>query len=148
MRKVLLLTDSPRHDIHAMLASEFDVIGRYRLDRAIEAPENDWPEVIVICVQINRERLIELIARLRTVSAASIIHVSQQPSADDRVAALDAGADDSVHPTCGAGELRARIRAALRRHPGKKPLRYLLGLGDVAIDLVERTVLRGQEAYD
>jgi two-component system KDP operon response regulator KdpE len=65
----------------------------------------------------------------------------------DKIAALDAGADDYLVKPFGTGELLARVRAQLRRHPrANAEVPSVLEFGDVRIDLAHRTVERAGTA--
>ena len=83
--------------------------------------------------------------RLREWSQVPIVVISARGREDDKVAALDAGADDYVTKPFGVRELLARLRAALRRgaHGAAEPT---LAIGDVEIDLEKRRVTKRGEA--
>ena len=90
---------------------------------------------------------VDFIRDLRGWSAIPVIVLSARSGEADKIAALDAGADDYLVKPFGAGELMARVRAQLRRHAGRAPSgEAVLRFGDVSIDLVRRSVERGGEA--
>jgi two-component system OmpR family response regulator len=83
--------------------------------RGLDAALADRPDIIVLDLMLpglSGERLLE---RLRTVSAVPVIVVSAKREEDDRVTALDLGADDYLVKPFSVRELLARIRAVLRR---------------------------------
>lgn len=82
----------------------------------------------------------EVIARLKSWSSVPIIVLSVRAREEERVAALDAGADDFVPKPFGMLELLARTRAALRRSNQAKRLDPVVTVGDVSIDLAHREV--------
>ena len=86
---------------------------------------------------------VEVIRRLRGRTHIPVIVLSARHDSDDKVEALDAGADDFVTKPFGVEELLARIRVAERRlQPGEHrpaPLRT----ADVELDFAERTARRG-----
>lgn len=86
------------------------------------------------------------IRQLREWTQRPIIVLSARSQEEDKVEALDCGADDYLTKPFGVAELRARLRVALR-HAGQSMQdgRHLLRLGEVAIDLVRQTVVRGEE---
>jgi two-component system KDP operon response regulator KdpE len=78
----------------------------------------------------------------RSWSAVPILVLSARAAEQDKIAALDAGADDYLTKPFGVGELLARVRALLRRqqHQGDSGARH--AFGDVEVDLSRRTVSR------
>ncbi len=89
----------------------------------------------------------EVIRRLREWSEVPIIVLTARGQEREKVASLDAGADDYLTKPFGVGELLARIRAAMRRvrmpEPGR--VEQVLSLGSVTVDLERRKVTRGME---
>ncbi len=80
---------------------------------------------------------IELLRQLRQWSDIPVIVISARGKEQDKVTALDSGANDYVTKPFSAGELLARLRAALRPRHGQNPL---LSFGAVRIDPVQRLV--------
>lgn len=72
---------------------------------------------------------LEVIAAVRAFHQLPIIVLSARAEETDKVAALDAGADDYLQKPFGTGELLARLRAVLRRQPGEPPPALLAGAG-------------------
>jgi two-component system KDP operon response regulator KdpE len=89
----------------------------------------------------------EVISRLRDAdSALPIVVLSSRADEAGKVRALDLGADDYVTKPFGVEELLARIRAALRHRLQQQGERPVFRSGDLAVDLVRRTVtIRGNE---
>jgi two-component system KDP operon response regulator KdpE len=77
---------------------------------------------------------------IRRHSDVSIIMLTVRDTEADKIAALDAGADDYVTKPFGSGELLARIRAALRRAPGAQGPTGKMRLGPAVIDFDTRQV--------
>lgn len=91
----------------------------------------------------------ELVRQLRAQTAAPIIVVSARQMEAEKVAALDAGADDFVTKPFGMPELQARVRAHLRRRGSEQadPV-TMVAFGDVVLDLQRHTVERdGQPVH-
>jgi two-component system KDP operon response regulator KdpE len=89
----------------------------------------------------------EVIRRLREWSEVPIIVLTARGQEREKVASLDAGADDYLTKPFGVGELLARIRAAMRRvrMPEQGRVEQVFSLGDVTVDLERRRVTRGAE---
>jgi two-component system, OmpR family, KDP operon response regulator KdpE len=89
----------------------------------------------------------EVIRRLREWSEVPIIVITARGQEREKVASLDAGADDYLTKPFGVGELLARIRAAMRRVRTAEPGRVeqVLSLGNVMVDLERRKVTREME---
>jgi two-component system KDP operon response regulator KdpE len=92
---------------------------------------------------------LEVLRRLREWSAVPVIVLSARGQEGDKVAALDAGADDYVSKPFGPGELLARIRVALRHaaalHEDAAPT---FTVGDLHLDLARRQVtVSGKEVH-
>jgi two-component system KDP operon response regulator KdpE len=73
----------------------------------------------------------------------SVIVISARGEERDKVRALDLGADDYLAKPFGADELLARIRAVLRRAQPKPGPGVIVRIGDVVVDLANRSVMRG-----
>ncbi len=71
--------------------------------------------------------------------------LSARNAEEDKIAALDAGADDYLSKPFGIGELLARVRVALRRHSGSQQESPLISFSEITVDLVNRRVLRNDE---
>jgi len=84
----------------------------------------------------------DLIRELRTWSQVPVIVLSARSDEEDKVRALDAGADDYIEKPFGVSELLARVRANMRRHQGARggDAASTLTLGDIEIDRVARIV--------
>jgi two-component system KDP operon response regulator KdpE len=88
---------------------------------------------------------VDFIRDLRAWSAIPVIVLSARSGENDKIAALDAGADDYLVKPFGAGELLARVRAQSRRHAGTKAGEPTISFGDISIDLIRRVVERKGE---
>lgn len=103
------------------------------------------PDLILLDLGLPDLDGVEVIRRLREWSPAPIIVLSVREREDDKVAALDAGADDYLTKPFGVPELLARIRGALRRVVGQAP-EPIFRSGGLEVDLARRLVLvAGQE---
>ena len=82
----------------------------------------------------------EVLARLRAFSRVPVIVLSARDRAAEKIAALDAGADDYVEKPFDVGELLARIRAALRHGRAQEGVQEGFSHGPLAVDLARREV--------
>lgn len=101
---------------------------------------NDY-DLIILDIMIPKMNGIEVCKRLRRDGVGSyIIIVTAKDKVDDRVAGLDAGADDYMTKPFAFAELLARIRAVFRR--GNEDKENILKAKDLTVDLITREVLR------
>jgi two-component system KDP operon response regulator KdpE len=101
------------------------------------------PDLLIVDLGLPDGNGVTLIRELRGWSSLPVIVLSARAGENDKIEALDAGADDYLTKPFGVGELLARVRAALRRrhHPpgGATPV---FRFGDVEVDTEARTVKR------
>jgi two-component system KDP operon response regulator KdpE len=96
------------------------------------------PDGVILDLVLPGKSGVEVCRELRGWSDAAVVVLSVVGDEPDKVAALDAGADDYVTKPFGMDELLARLRAALRRaQPETEPV---LHLGDLEIDLEKQAV--------
>lgn len=104
------------------------------------------PDLAILDLGLPDGDGVDLILQLRQWSSMPIIVLSARIREDEKIEALDAGADDYLVKPFGAGELLARIRAQLRRHAqqplsGSSEFRF----GSIRVDLLKREVERNGE---
>ena len=100
------------------------------------------PELIILDLGLPDGDGVDFIRELRAWAAMPVIVLSARSTEGDKIAALDAGADDYLVKPFGAGELLARVRAQVRRHAYTDAGKPLVCFGDVRIDLTRRLVER------
>ncbi|MBI5953897.1 MAG: response regulator transcription factor [Chloroflexi bacterium] len=112
---------------------------------ALNAVIADRPDIIILDLGLPDIDGIEVTRRLREWSQIPIIILSVREAEQDKIAALDAGADDYLTKPFGTGELMARMRVALRRL-ASSPDEPILQVGELQMDLSRRMVtVRGDE---
>jgi len=102
------------------------------------------PDLVVLDLGLPDGDGVDFIREFRTWSDVPILVLSARTGEQDKVAALDAGADDFLVKPFGTAELLARVRAQLRRRA--RPVgagNSLVSFGDVSVDLARRVVERG-----
>jgi two-component system, OmpR family, KDP operon response regulator KdpE len=101
------------------------------------------PDLVILDLGLPDGNGIDLIRDLRGWSEVPVLILSARTQENDKIDALDAGADDYLTKPFGVGELRARVRALLRRRlrsgEGVTPV---VEFGQVTVDLSRRLVLR------
>ena len=103
------------------------------------------PDLVITDLSLPDMEGTEVIRELRAWSTVLVIVLSARSSEEDKVRALDAGADDYLTKPFGVAELSARIRAQLRRQVGGATGMSQVRFGTVLVDLGARRVLRGDE---
>lgn len=145
---VLVVEDEPqmRRFIRATLTSH-----GYRLLEAGTAAEaltlatTHSPELVLLDLGLPDGDGIEITRRIREWSSMPIIVISARGREDDKVATLDAGADDYLTKPFGVNELLARMRVALRHAQSTTSgtSTQVLAFGELKIDLTRREVMIG-----
>src|SRR5262245_29530014 len=148
MHQVLVIEDEPeiRNVVRVLLETE-----RYRVVEAESAKRGEIearahkPDLLLVDLGLPDGDGVTLIRNVREWSPVPIIVLSARTMEEQKVAALDAGADDYVTKPFGASELLARVRAALRRNARSSEQPPVLRIGDVTVDLARR-VARAPDA--
>lgn len=131
----------------ALSAEGYEVHEADTVARALIEAGTRRPDLLVLDLGLPDGDGIEVIHGLRRWSAVPVIVLSARSQEADKIAALDAGADDYLVKPFGAGELTARVRAQLRRHHHQTPEGgTVIAFGDVRIDLARRSVERAGAA--
>jgi len=140
--RILVIDDelAIRRFLHTVLSSEeFSLHEAENGHAGLAAAATVRPDVILLDLGLPDLDGVEVIKRVREWSLVPIIVLSVRDRENDKVAALDAGADDYLTKPFGVGELLARIRAALRRSLQQTP-EPVFTSGDLVMDLTLRRV--------
>ena len=115
------------------------------LQRGLLEAATRKPDLIILDLGLPDGDGIEFIRDLRQWSAVPVIVLSARSEESDKIAALDAGADDYLSKPFGIGELQARLRVALRRHSATTAPDPRVKFSDVTVDLAARVIHRSEE---
>lgn len=151
----VLIEDEPqiRRFVRAALESEgWQVFEAETTQHGLRDAATRKPDLLVLDLGLPDGDGLEVIRDVRSWSAVPIVVLSARIDEEDKIAALDAGADDYLTKPFGVGELLARVRANLRRPRATsgdgKPDESLFSFGEVVVDRQARLVRRsGQEVH-
>ncbi len=143
---VLIVEDEPqlrRFLRTALTAQDFRIVEAETVREALIAATTHNPELILLDIGLPDGNGIDLTRRIREWSRVPIIVISARGKEDDKVTALDAGADDYLTKPFGVNELLARIRVALRHalSAASTTGEPVLEIGPLRLDLTRREVL-------
>ncbi len=141
-QRVLVVDDENaiRRYLHtALTAQGFTVYEAASGEEAVNAVLSDRPDIIILDLGLPDFDGIEVTRRLREWSKTPIIILSVREAENDKIAALDAGADDYLTKPFGTGELMARMRVAMRRLANKSD-EPVIQVDNLKVDLSRRLV--------
>ncbi|MDF3826405.1 MULTISPECIES: two-component system response regulator KdpE [unclassified Pseudocitrobacter] len=148
MTSVLIVEDEQaiRRFLRTALEAEgLRVFDAQTLQRGLLEAATRKPDLVILDLGLPDGDGIDFIRDFRQWSATPVIVLSARSEESDKIAALDAGADDYLSKPFGIGELQARLRVALRRHANTQPNDPLVTFSDVQVDLAARRIVRGGE---
>jgi two-component system response regulator MprA len=148
-RRILVVDDDARLGASIRRALAYE---GYFVDVAADGPaaltgaRDQPPDLVVLDVMLPGIEGIEVCRRLRAGSDVPILMLTARDAVSDRVAGLDAGADDYLMKPFAYDELLARVRALLRRRePGG---REVLRCADVVMEVAAHEVRRGERVVE
>ena len=146
-KKVLIVDDE--HAIRRLLRTSLSAHGyavyeAFNGEDAILQVINVQPDLIILDLGLPGISGIEVTKRLREWTETPILILSVQDQENDKIEALDAGADDFLTKPFSMGELAARMRVAMR-HAQKEETEPIFESGDLRVDLAVRHVTCGGE---
>lgn len=141
MHQVLVVEDEPdiRRILRALLEGDhYRFVEADTAERGEIEARSHKPDLMLVDLGLPDGNGIDLIRRVRSWSPVPIIVLSARTMEAQKIAALDAGADDYVTKPFSTPELLARVRAALRRNVRGAEQTSVLHLGQLQIDLTRR----------
>lgn len=149
--KVLVVDDELhiRRLIHAALArADYAIVEAENAREALEMLREERPDIVLLDLGLPDRDGLELVPLVKQQSETTLIVVSARDATDQKVAALDLGADDYLTKPFDTDELLARVRVALRNRMTRDGGMLAVTAGDVTIDLIARTVVKaGREVH-
>lgn len=142
---ILLVEDDPQ--TRRILKSRLGALG-WRITESdtatsgIASAKSNSPDLIVLDLGLPDMDGVEVVKAVRLISAVPILILSARTREQDKIEALNAGADDYVTKPFGSGELEARIRALLRRTVRLSRESKIFTAGELVVDITTRRVLK------
>jgi len=126
-------------------SQNYAVVEATRGEEGLRHAAMSRPDLVILDLGLPDIDGLDVTRRLREWSAVPIIVVSARGKEQDKVVALDAGADDYLTKPFGAGELLARVRVALRHAASTNPAtgEPVFVVGQLQVDLLRRVVTSG-----
>jgi two-component system response regulator MprA len=147
--KILVIEDEERirQFLKRGLAYEGYTVGAAAEGKeGLEMARDDPPDLVLLDIMLPGIDGLEVCRRLRAASDVPILMLTAKESIEDRVAGLDAGADDYLVKPFSFDELLARVRALLRRAQPSQPQVYRFA--DLELDTGTRQGRRGGRTFD
>jgi two-component system, OmpR family, KDP operon response regulator KdpE len=151
--RILVVDDEPqiRRFLRTALGSaDFDVLEADTGQRALADAAGKHPDAMILDLGLPDIDGVQVVKRLREWSSMPIIVLSARLMEEQKIAALDAGADDYLTKPFGVGELLARVRVALRHasNRGSPSDSEVFVSGELKVDLARRQVfMRGTPVH-
>ena len=149
--KVLIVDDEPQ--IRTLLKATltragYNIVEASNAREALASKSIDKPDLVLLDLGLPDRDGLELVGPLAAEPRSAVLVISARDQTEQKVAALDLGADDYVTKPFDTEELLARVRASLRQRLVSEADRQVVDAGDVSIDLLERIVRRsGNEVH-
>lgn len=146
--KILVVDDDAaiRRLLRNTLArADYTVVEAEDAKTALRQAATEHPSAILLDLGLPDRDGLSIIPLLRAKGDAVILVVSARDAVDEKVTALDLGADDFVTKPFDTDELLARLRVALRHQGPSDTAPKVVRRGDLSIDLDRRLVCRGDE---
>jgi two-component system, OmpR family, KDP operon response regulator KdpE len=146
--RILVVDDEPairRLLRNTLTRAGYGVVEAGDAREALRQAAAEHPDAVLLDLGLPDRDGLGLIPLIRAKGDAVILVVSAREAVDEKVTALDLGADDFVTKPFDTDELLARLRVALRHRDLSEAAPKIIRRGDLTIDLDRRIVMRGDE---
>jgi len=140
---ILVVDDEPQitRVLRTSLSAQgYDIRVANSGEMALEIMKDWQPSLIITDLSMPSIDGVQLCRQVRAVSQVPIVVLSVRDKEQQKVEALDAGADDYITKPFGMNELLARVRANLRRVPQESEADPVIEIGDFHIDTAARKI--------
>src|SRR5262249_54595586 len=151
MAKILLVEDEA--NLTDTLADNLteeghEVLKAHDGETGVSLVRSQMPDLVVLDIMLpvlDGLSVCRIIRKDASTSHIPIIMLTARGTEVDKIVGLESGADDYIVKPFGLGEFLARVRAVLRRLPGRATSQDELVAGDLRMDLTGRKVFRGND---
>ena len=147
-QRVLVVDDDLhiRRLLHSTLTrGGYEPIEAVNAKEALALAAEHRPDAVLLDLGLPDRDGLEIVQLLKKASPAPILVLSARDATDQKVAALDLGADDYVTKPFDSEEVLARLRVSLRHRLQAEGAVPVVRAGDLVIDLADRRIMRGEE---
>jgi two-component system KDP operon response regulator KdpE len=149
--KVLIVDDEPhiRRLIQtALTRADYATLEAENARQALERLRQERPEIVLLDLGLPDRDGLELVPIIKQNADTTLIIISARDATEEKVAALDLGADDYLTKPFDTAELLARVRVALRHRMTRDGGVPAIEVGDLSINLLERKITKaGKEVH-
>ena len=143
VRHKVLIVDDELPIRAALERANYAIIEAANAREATERLREERPDIVLLDLGLPDRDGLELVPLFKQQSDTTLIVVSARDATEEKVAALDLGADDYLTKPFDTDELLARVRVALRNRLTRDGGNLAVTVGDVKLDLVARIVTKG-----
>jgi DNA-binding response OmpR family regulator len=152
MSKKILIVDDEKKIVTVMRGyleqARFSVSVAHDGKQALVHFRHEKPSLVLLDLNLPEMDGLDVARMLRKESAVPIIMLTARVEETDRLIGLELGADDYIVKPFSPREVVARVRAVLRRTEGETTATQVLAAGELTLDLVKHTAMRGNQSIE
>lgn len=152
MSKKILIVDDEKKIVSVVRGyleqAGFSVSVAYDGKQALVLFRHEKPNLVLLDLNLPEMDGLDVARTLRKESSVPIIMLTARVEETDRLIGLELGADDYILKPFSPREVVARVRAVLRRVDGETAVAQILHAGELTLDLVKHTALRGEQSIE